>query len=970
MKARYIKHLAVGIAVTAVYLVAAKLGLSLASIHKSVSPVWPPTGIAIAAVLWLGYRISPAILLGAFLANLAIPGVEPATAGVIAAGNTLEAVFAAFLIHRFIGSRSPFNHTQDVLKFVLIAGMLSPMLSATIGNASLGLSGTASWDNFGTLWLTWWLGDGSGALVVAPLVLAWIEKPSERWSLRKSLEAAALLMTLSAVALFVFGGFFHTRTVNYPLGHLTIPILLWAAFRFGPRGAATAIVLLSGIATWGTTRGLGPFAEADLNESLLLLQVFVVALAITALVLAAVVTEYRRAQSEVSFLASIVESTDDAVIDRTLDGIILSWNKGAERVYGYAAEEVIGLPITILIPPDRVHDYPEMLETVRQGTAIEHYETLRVRKDGKLIDVSLTISPIKNKSGRVIGASAIARDTTERKRAQTDLRESEERLRLALDAGKMGTWDYNVQAGEVKWSRNLEAIHGLQPGTFGGTFDDYLSDVHPDDREHVIRTITDSLAHVADHHIEYRIVWLDGSVHWVEGNGRVMADADGQPVRMTGMCTDITERKQAEVERERLLESEKASRVEAVEANQLSATLLLREQAARADAEAANRAKDEFLALVSHELRTPLNAIVGWVDILLKSRHDEALTGRALNTIKRNADLQAHIVEDILDVSRIVAGKLQIEMRPLELGGIIQAAMAAVQPLADAKNIKLGQMLQQGVDPVIGDYQRLQQIVWNLLSNAIKFTPVGGSVETMLEQVGSNARITVSDTGEGIASEFLPHVFERFRQADSSRTRRHGGLGLGLAIVRHLVEQHGGTVEAYSAGEHRGAVFTVIIPCAVVEAGVPFGQRSDEAGQESDTALALAGLRILIVDDDSDSREVLAAILALRGAEARSAARASEALEIWTEWKPDVLLSDIGMPDQDGYDLIRQVRIREAGAGTHVPAIALTGYAAAEDGERALSAGYELHLAKPVDPNQLVRLIASFGGKNGKLPAV
>jgi len=321
-----------------------------------------------------------------------------------------------------------------------------------------------------------------------------------------------------------------------------------------------------------------------------------------------------------------------------------------------------------------------------------------------------------------------------------------------------------------------------------------------------------------------------------------------------------------------------------------------------------------------------------------------------------------------LDVSRIVAGKLQIEMRPLELAGIIQAALAAVQPLAEAKGIRLAQILQPGVDPVIGDYQRLQQIVWNLLSNAIKFTPVGGSVQTRLEQLGSNARITVSDTGEGIASEFLPHIFDRFRQADSSRTRRHGGLGLGLAIVRHLVEQHGGTVEAFSAGEHRGAVFTVTLPCAAVDTGAPFGRRSDETARESDTAMALAGLRILVVDDDSDSREVLAAILALRGAEARSAARASEALEIWTEWKPDVLLSDIGMPDQDGYDLIRQVRMQEA-AGQHVPAIALTGYAAAEDGERALSAGYELHLAKPVDPNQLVMIIADFGRRNGKLPA-
>jgi len=931
------------IVVTLIYVGAAKLGLSLAFLHASVSPVWPPTGVAIAAVLWLGYRISPAILIGAFLANLAT-GVSVATAGGIALGNTLEAVSAAFLLRRYVGSGNLFNRAQDVWKFALIAGLVSPALSATIGDASLCLGGAAPWSNFGKLWLTWWLGDGSGALVLTPFLLTWLDTQSERWTARRIAEAALLLLLLSGVALLVFSGVFPNTVAHYPLGHLTIPFLLWAAYRFNTGGASTAIVLLSGIATWGTTRGFGPFAERDLNESLLLLQVFVVAVAITALVLAAVVTEHKRAQSEVSFLASLVESTDDAVIGKTLEGTIVSWNKGAGQVFGYSAGEILGCSVSVLIPPDRIRELSYILETVGQGNHIEFFETQRRRKDGKQIEVSLTISPIKTRNGEVIGASTIARDITERKRAQMEILESEERLRLALDAGKMGRWDYDIEKQEVQWSTNLELMHGLEPGTFGGTFDDYLRDVHPDDYERVTQTIMQSLTRSAEHDVEYRIVWPDGSIHWVNGTGRVVTDESGRPLRMTGICRDVTARKEAEAELE---------------------DLLVREKAARADAETANRAKDEFLALVSHELRTPLNAIVGWVEILLRNEAAGDFAAHALEVIKRNADLQVRIIEDILDVSRIVAGKLQLEVRPLELTGVIQSAVNAVQPAADAKSVHLRTVLNADADPVSGDVQRLQQVVWNLLSNAIKFTPAGGEVEVRLDQIDSSACITVTDTGEGIEPEFLPHIFDRFRQADSSRTRRHGGLGLGLAIVRHLVELHGGCVEAFSEGQGRGARFVVNLPCAA-----SLGALSSEQRDRSYVSLnsTLGGLRILVVDDDGDSREVLSTLLSLHGAETKLAASVKEALGVWDNWNPDVLVSDIGMPVEDGYDLIRAVRTREATDGLHVPAIALTGYAGVDDGERALLEGYELHLAKPVDPNQLISLISSLARSNAQHP--
>lgn len=947
-KSGYATQLALLIVVAVIYLAAAKLGLSLAFLNASVSPVWPPTGVAMAAVLLLGYRIAPAIFVGALVANLAT-GLPIATAGAIAVGNTLEAVSAGFLIHRFVGFHSPYYRARDVLKFVLLGVLLSPMVSATIGNASLCLGGAAAWGHFGSLWLTWWIGDGVGALVVAPLIVTWVDRSSEHWPPRRWAEALLLLTSVSAVSTILFREALPSNFVNLSLGRLIVPFLLWAAFRLGPRGVATAMALFSGIAILGTRMGLGPIVGQSPNDSLLLLQVSVAANGITFLVLAGVVAERKRAERAVSFPASIVESTDDAVIGKTLDGTILSWNHGAERLYGYAAEEVIGRPVSILIPPGRSEELPRILEQIARGERIDRYETERLKKDGQMVLVSLTISQIKDSAGKTIAASVIARDITKRRRAEEGLRRREEQLRLALEAANMGAWDYDVQTGAVRWSSGLELIHGIAPGSFGGTFDDYLKDTHPDDRQRVVASLARTLEHGEEHDIEYRIITPDGVVRWVEGKGLVIRDRSGRPIRMTGVCIDVTERKQAERERE---------------------DLLAREQAARAEAEAANRAKDEFLALVSHELRTPLNAIAGWVEILLaNSGRDEAVTTRSLEVIKRNAALQTRIIEDILDVSRIITGKLQLEMRPVDLSAIIQSGISAVQPAADAKDVRLRSLLEP-TDPLSGDPHRLQQIVWNLLSNAIKFSAAGGEVEIGLRQIGANAQITVSDAGEGIPTEFLPRLFDRFSQADSSTTRKYGGLGLGLSIVKQLVELHGGTVNADSAGEKQGAVFTVTLPCVLArtESTILELPQNDRKRRSESAQPLLAGLRILIVDDDTDSRDALAALLALHAAEVRSAATVRTALDVFAEWQPHVLVSDIGMPDEDGYDLIREVRARSPGYGGHIPAIALTGFAAMEENERALAAGYQIHLGKPVEANHLVKVIVSLAVQQGKDP--
>ncbi|MGB9179592.1 MAG: ATP-binding protein [Pyrinomonadaceae bacterium] len=395
--------------------------------------------------------------------------------------------------------------------------------------------------------------------------------------------------------------------------------------------------------------------------------------------------------------------------------------------------------------------------------------------------------------------------------------------------------------------------------------------------------------------------------------------------------------------------------------------LFVQEQMARAEAESANRLKDEFLATVSHELRTPLNAIIGWSHMLRNGRLDEATVTRALETIERNANSQAQLVEDILDVSRVITGKLRLNIEAVDAASVVNAAIDAVQLAADSKGIQLGVTLDPSARHVSGDPGRLQQVVWNLLSNAIKFTPAGGRVEVRLERAGSNVEIRVSDTGQGISADFLPYIFDRFRQADGTSTRRHGGLGLGLAIVRHLVELHGGTVRVESEGEGCGATFTITLPLAPSPVRAK-GHRRETASLHQDakveTRLAplpsLDGMQVLLVDDDPDTLQILNVTLTEYRATVQTASSATEALEVLEWFKPDVLVSDLAMPDEDGYSLIAKVRAREAERGVQLSAIALTAYVRVKDRARALSAGFNMFVPKPVEPRELITAIANL----------
>lgn len=555
---------------------------------------------------------------------------------------------------------------------------------------------------------------------------------------------------------------------------------------------------------------------------------------------------------------------------------------------------------------------------------------------------SVTVDPIFKEEGTFIGAVYILANITDRKQAEEARRVSEERFRLLLE----NVTDYAIffldtQARVIRWSLGAERILGYQepeilgkPSSIMFTPEDLE---HGADQQELEIAVTEGRAEDERWHIR-----KDGSWFWASGIVTPLRDEQGQLRGFAKIMRDFTERKRAEDERNQLL---------------------AREQEARAAAEAANRLKDEFLATLSHELRSPLNAMLGWTRLLNSRKFDEATTVRALQTIERNAKSQAQLVEDLLDVSRIIQGKLRLNTRPIELVSVIEAAIETVRPATEAKEISIQSRLDPAAGPVAGDSDRLQQVIWNLVSNAIKFTPKGGCVQVGLARVSSHVEITVTDTGQGIDPEFVPYVFERFRQADSSSTRVYSGLGLGLAIVRHLVELHGGTVRAQSEGEGKGATFTVKLPLlSVVVAAAPgeHSPRTFALSMPFDKPPALKGVRVLIVDDEPDSRDLLVAALEQCEAKVFAFASASEALEAVSQLKPDVLVSDIGMPLEDGYSLIRKVRKLSAAQGGQIPAIALTAYARAEDRTRAIASGFQIHIPKPVEPAELATMVASL----------
>jgi PAS domain S-box-containing protein len=501
-----------------------------------------------------------------------------------------------------------------------------------------------------------------------------------------------------------------------------------------------------------------------------------------------------------ALLAAIVESSDDAIVSKTLNGQITSWNAGAIRLFGYTPDEVIGKSILILLPKELVHEEAEILSRVRGGLRVEHYSTRRLRKDGKLVDVSITVSPVRDANGTIVGASKIARD--------------------------------------------------------------------------------------------------------------------------------ITAQKLAASEREQLLESERA---------------------ARSEAERLSHVKDEFLATLSHELRTPLNAILGWCQLLREPSFRSANQTKAIDTIERNARAQAQIIDDLLDLSRIISGKIQLAVAPLRVEEAVRLAVDVVQPSATAKRIDLSVRFEPGGAIIYADSARLQQILWNLLTNAVKFTPQRGTIKVLVRNLDDKVEVSVADSGIGISAEFLPQVFHRFRQAQTGMGRQYGGLGIGLSIVRNLVELHGGSISVFSQGENTGSTFSMMFARVTAEDGEKAVETPISAPPRR-----LAHRRILVLDDDPDGRDLLALLLEEHGASVTQASCAADALDYLQSERFDVLVSDIGMPGIDGYQLIQQIRGSAPAVMAGIPAIALSAYARPEDSKRSLAAGFQVHIAKPYSVSGLL----------------
>lgn len=677
MKRRSLSPIGLNLLVAVVYYAGAELGLSLATLHRNVTPVWPPTGIAIAALLIFGGRVWPGVFIAALAANLPT-SISVASAFGIATGNTLEAVLAWFLLQRSKRWSRTFASVGDVLIFVVYAAVLAPLVSATIGSVSLCLGDPGEWSRFVRIWLTWWMGDGFGALIVSPFLLSW--SWSRKIDRRDIPELLSLFVLLLIVVLIVFAGWFPGTVKTYPLAYLCLPCLLWAALKFDQRIVTSGIVLMAGLAVWGAKHGYGPFVQSSSNVTLLLLISFVGTSSLMTLLVAAVTTERHKAEAE-------------------------KWKLGSElEMHRRRVEDIVAH-----VP----------------GVVWEAW--------GKPDAANQRIDFVSSHVEQMLGYS------------------------------------------EQEW---------LSTPNF------WLSVVHPDDKERAATEAAAMFASGKGGSSRFRWVHKDGREVWVESQSIVVSDEHG-PAGMRGVTMDITAAVKAEIER---------------------ADLLQRESQARQQAEEASRLKEEFLATVSHELRTPLNAVVGWSRLLRSGQLDADGALHAVEVIERNAAAQRQIIEDLLDVSRIVAGKLRITTQPVDMLLVIHAAIDAVRPAAEAKEIRITTHVEALDSIVRADAERLQQVFWNLLANAVKFTPHGGVIDVYLTRNDSLAEVRIEDSGPGVPPAFLPHIFERFSQADGSSTRKHGGLGLGLAIVRHLIELHGGTVSAANRGENGGAILTVRLP--------------------------------------------------------------------------------------------------------------------------------------------------------------
>jgi PAS domain S-box-containing protein len=661
-------------------------------------------------------------------------------------------------------------------------------------------------------------------------------------------------------------------------------------------------------------------------------------------------------QSEERFRLLVESVRDYAIFMLDPNGLVLTWNAGAERFKGYRAAEIIGQHFSRFYPPDALaRGLPEHELRVATDTGSFEDEGWRVRKDGSLFWANVVITAVRNAQGELLGFAKVTRDLTRRRAHEEDLRRSEERFRLLIE----GVSDYAIfmldANGRIAtWNSGAERIKGYAANEIIGQ---HFSIFYPADAkesgwpEHELQTAAE-VGRFVDTGWRVR---KDGTTFWANVTITALRDDTGQLLGYAKLTRDLTETK----------------RVEAMEAaTQQREEMLDAERSARMAAQRATRVKDEFLATLSHELRTPLSAILGWTQVLLKggsSKGPEAQK-RAIEVIDRNARAQVQLIDDLLDLSRIMAGKIRLDLHQISFASVVEAAVDSAMPSAEAKGIRLKAILGTSQDIVSADSARLQQVVWNLLTNAIKFTPKGGQVQVLLQRVNSHLELSVSDTGIGIPASYLPQVFDRFSQRDSSTTRTFGGLGLGLAICKQLVELHAGSIRVASLGEGKGATFSVQLPLSIMQLEAHSAPRIHPTAEtqpgEPLSLPRLEGVHVFVVDDEADARDLLRTVLEDQGARVTSFGSAEDALETLKTTMPTIIVCDVGMPKMDGYQLIRTLRAQES-RDARVPALALTAFARAEDRKRSLVAGYQAHLAKPFDVGELILVIADLVDRQG-----
>jgi PAS domain S-box-containing protein len=659
-------------------------------------------------------------------------------------------------------------------------------------------------------------------------------------------------------------------------------------------------------------------------------------------------------QSEERFRLLVESVRDYAIFMLDPDGVVLTWNAGAERFKGYRAVEIIGQHFSRFYPPEALaRGLPEQELQVASKTGVFEDEGWRVRKDGSLFWANVVITAMRDAQGELVGYAKITRDLTQRRAHEEDLRRSEERFRLLIEGVKdCAIFMLDANGRIVTWNVGAERIKGYGASDIIGQ---HFSVFYPQEArdsgwpEHELQVAAEKGSFVDT---GWR-VRKDGTTFWANVTITALRDDTGRLLGYAKLTRDLTETK----------------RVEAIEmANQQREEMLDAERSARMAAQRATRIKDEFLATLSHELRTPLSAILGWTQLLLRGESPKGPDEqkRAIEVIDRNARAQVQLIDDLLDMSRIMTGKLRLELRQISFASVVEAAVDSAKPSADAKAIRLKAILGAGQDIVSADGARMQQVVWNLLTNAIKFTPKGGQVQVLLQRVNSHLELNVSDTGIGIPPSYLPNVFDRFSQKDSSTTRTFGGLGLGLAICKQLVELHGGSIRAASQGEGKGATFSVQLPLSIVHLQEQSSPRIHPTAETQPVEMVslprLDDVYVFAVDDEPDARELLRTVLEDQGAKVTSFGSAEEALAALKTTKPTVLICDVGMPKTDGYQLIRTLRSEES-RSERIPALALTAFARAEDRKRSLVAGYQAHLAKPFDVGELILVVADLVGR-------